>query len=66
MAEELDRVISEDDLIQLLEKANEISELLQRAVKLGYSISMHPAQMRIVIEILECAQLIKIPERTEP
>lgn len=47
-------------LLALMRKAQEIAELLQRAIKLGYSISMPPEQMQIVVEILECADLVKI------
>lgn len=60
MTNALSTAVASDDDIQMLAKAQEIAELFQRAVKLGYSISMSPEQMKTVIEILECAQLVKI------
>lgn len=48
---------SED--IATLGRAQEIVELLQRAVKLGYSITFAPEQLRLVVKLLEEATLQK-------
>lgn len=59
-----DAVVKQSDedqrLLALMRKAQEIAELLQRAIRLDYSISIPPEQMKVVVEILECAELIKI------
>lgn len=57
-------VVSKEDR-ELLDKAQEIAELFQRAVRLGYSISMSPEQMSTVVAILECAELVKLEKKSE-
>jgi hypothetical protein len=49
----------------LLNKAQEILELMQRAYKLGYSLTLPPEQMKTVIEIFENGHLIK-PSEVSP
>ncbi len=49
----------EKEIQELMQKAQEIMELFQRAIKLGYSISLSPEQMKTFVEICELAELIK-------
>jgi hypothetical protein len=44
---------------ELLMRAQEIAELLQRAARLGYSLVLQPDQMRLLVELLENAGLAK-------
>ena len=46
----------------LLAKAQEVAELFQRAVKLGYSITFSPEQLKLLIAICEEARLTKSQE----
>lgn len=47
----------EADDLGLLERADEIMALLQRAMKLGYSLVLGPDQMRELVRLLEDAGL---------
>jgi hypothetical protein len=63
MTEALSTTVASDqerETLELMAKANDIAELLQRAIKLGFTISMAPEQMQTVIDIFEGAQLIKV------
>jgi hypothetical protein len=44
---------------ELLTKAQEIVELFQRAIHLGYSISFSPEQMKALLAICENGCLVK-------
>lgn len=51
-------VAGEEDR-ELLNKAQEMVELFQRAIKLGYSISFAPDQLKTLLEICENGCLVK-------
>lgn len=63
METSLSTQVEQDDR-ELLTRAQEIVELFQRAIKLGYSITFTPEQLRTLLTICEEGHLIKDKPRT--
>ncbi len=60
MKQEIEKYDPHQQDRELLAKAQEIAELFQRAVKLGYSIVCTPEQLTLLIKICEELSLQKV------
>lgn len=51
--------VAEKEDLELLTRAQEMVELFQRAIKLGYSITFTPEQLRVLLTVCEEGHLTK-------
>lgn len=60
MSSELSTATASADDREMLKKAQEILELFKTADKLGWTLVLPPDKYRIIIDILESGELMKV------